>query len=171
MEIDPVNSRLTAIEGKISGIESRLGAMEVDVKSIHRVAKWIAGIISVVGLAVCYAIYGLAETKVREIARAVVREELAYKATTTQQGRFTAKTRISDRNGHSFAWVLHVPVDDPDKLIMLVAEPLEPLPGIAVSAKLSDDGKACIMTLHGDEQTLTHLPDSIDAKVVISTRQ
>jgi hypothetical protein len=93
-----------------------------------------------------------------------VREELAYRATTIQQGRFTAANRVADEPP-TFEWKLKQPVE-PSKVAMLAAEPVNPLlPGVAVTAQLSADGSSCRMVLHG--ATIQDLPDPIDAKLTI----
>lgn len=168
-EIDLVGTRLTSIETRLNAVADDVRAVKADVDKLQGSASMLQWLLGLGLLATLGLIFFAGKSVVAEIARDVVRQELAYRATTTQQGKFSAATRSAE-DSFAFEWALKVPVD-PNKVTMLAAEPLTPLTGIAISAKLSDDGKRCIMKLHGDEQALASIPEVIDAKVTISTRQ
>lgn len=175
-EFDPVNSRLSAIESRLTTLDNDVRSIRDDVSALKGSAttlKWMFGILCTIVVGATTLIGTLAGTMgrswVAEIAREVLRQEIAYRSTTVQLGKFTAANRLPD-DPRSFAWTLRVPVE-PDKVTLLAAEPLTPLPGIAITAKLDDGGKRCVMTLHGDDAAIAALPDSIDAKVTIASRQ
>jgi hypothetical protein len=167
--IDITNLRLSSIDTRLTELSADVKVMRSDLDSIKASARFLRIVLSIAGAGILALVVFAGNAVIENIARRVVREELAYRATTVQQGKFSAATKVSDEP-LSFAWKLKVPVD-PAKVTMLAAEPLTPLPGVAVSAKLSDDGTSCIMTLYGDEETLAALPTSVDAKVTIATRE
>ena len=98
---------------------------------------------------------------------AVLREELTHRSTYVQQGRYFDSTKVSDEPVASKG-PLQVPVS-PDNVLLLAAEVTDPLAGVAVSAKLTDEGKSCVMTLHGTD--IRQLPASLGAKLTIAVRE
>src|SRR5262245_20064299 len=128
-----------------SQFSAKLDKVAADVEQLKADVGFIKGggiaggtVIGLLLLAVIGGIWWAGESKIREISRSVLREELEYRNTIVQQGRFTAENKVAD-DPLTFEWKLQRPVK-PDDLISLIAEPITITPGIAISAILSDDG-------------------------------
>ncbi|MDZ4779028.1 MAG: hypothetical protein SGJ19_02090 [Planctomycetia bacterium] len=163
------NEAGSQLAAKLDKVAADVEQLKVDVGFIKGGGMIGGGVIGLLLLAVIGGIWWAGESKIREISRAVLREELQYRNTIVQQGRFTADNKISD-DPLTFSWKLQKQVDS-DKLISVVAEPLTAVPGVAIFADVAPGGGSCRMILLGDAETLSALQLPIDAKVTITERQ
>jgi hypothetical protein len=157
-----IEQRLAAVEVKVDAIEKTLAEILTTVK----ILKWVGGVGST--LLVAVALFA-APLWVREIARQVIREEFAHYATTVQPGKLKAANREPGAP-RAYVWKLAAPIAA-GNLLLMTAELITPMPGVAVSAELVEDGAACRITLHGDAAALEGLREPLDAKVTLTARR
>lgn len=162
-DIHALKQDVSTIRRDLNDLSNRVSHLDGGDKTF----KWVISVVigSIVGTAIL-----LGNSHIERIAQRVFREELTFRKTLVQTGRFTSKNKVST-NPPAFAWNLAVPINDQSELVSVTAEPLEPLPDIQFSAELSEDRTKCIMTLQGSEKVLAALPDVIAAKVTIAIRE
>jgi hypothetical protein len=170
-----VDARLDKIDERLSGLDTRIGSVEREVHGLNKTLKAVGGGLALL-LALLVGIIAFAgKSVIRDIARDVYREEFAFRATVSQDGKLSqANMLIGDgiKTGtlitRQFRWDLREPIS-PDKLISIRVQLRNSLPGVSATAELTEGGKACVMTIKGDaEQIEPAMP--IDATVVIETR-
>lgn len=163
-------SRVSTAVESVSSDVAKLSSSVSEIQGQIKLAKWIAtsALFGSLAVIICWITFA-SQSVIREIARDVVREELQYRRTVTQYGKFSPDN-MTATDPPSFDWTLKTPVD-PRKAISITAETLQPLFGIGIGVELGADGKTCRMTLYGDDETLAALSYPIDAKVSISVSE
>lgn len=166
--LDEIQGAIEKLQGQVSSLEGEVKGLQKDVALLQGARsnmRWIAALIcSGVVLGALYA----GKSVVKEIAREVVREEFQYRATYTQYGTFSRATRIAD-SPPTFSWKLRKSLD-PNSVVSIDVEALEPIPGIGIVSQMGADGASCTMTLYGSDEAINAMPKEVPARVVIGLR-
>jgi hypothetical protein len=120
-----------------------------------------------VGAGVVWAVsMSVMQTSAGEAARQAVHDQMHGMKSVVQFGKFTAKNKVSD-DPLAFDWILKTPVD-PARMVSATPELLGSPPPVAVSAEITQGGKACRMTVTGATAALLEkLANGLEAKVTI----
>jgi hypothetical protein len=120
-----------------------------------------------VGAGIVWAVgKNVMQTTAAEAARMAVHDQMHGLKSIVQFGKFTAKNKVSD-GPLAFDWILKTPVD-PARVVSATPELLGSPPPVAVSAEITQGGKACLMTVTGATAALLErLANGLDAKVTI----
>ncbi len=136
-DLASVKQDVSVLKTDVSALKTDVSALTTDVSGLQGTAKGATWAVGLLLLAVAGGTWYFGESKIREIARAVIREEMEFRNTIVQQGRFIADKKVAD-DPLTFEWPLQKPVD-PSALVSLVAETLTVTPGVAIESIL---GKA-----------------------------
>lgn len=133
--------RMSTVEERIAGVASDITEVKGDVDRIDSRLTKLGD--DITGLKVDFATL---KANVDNINQASI-----VKRVIVQQGQFTAENRVPDSDPPAFKWQLVVPIE-PATGAEIQVVPDAPLPGVAITAELADDGRSCVMTLHGRVQ-------------------
>jgi hypothetical protein len=183
-KFDGLSTQIEAVDSKFVGVGERFEVVADRIEDSQKASDRLVTTVEKLadrfeGLKEVPTRLAVVEEKVNSIQRDVESLRSQRSVVTqaiTQGGRFGADPDAPPQEVNfpvgfppQYEWQLQVPVD-PTKVVSISAETVPPISGVAVTVKLSDDGRSCIMTLHGDPQMLEDLPKPISAQVTINVR-
>jgi len=104
--------------------------------------------------------------KLSTAAKNTIWEELSRIKSSAQFGRFNESTKVPGVPS-TYEWRLNEPVIG-QRVLFVLAKPVEAIPGLEFSATISEDGRSCRMTVRGNNHDeLKKLDAGVDAEVFV----
>jgi hypothetical protein len=82
------------------------------------------------------------------VTQNAVRDEMRHRFVYVQFGELSGETRIGAGDVTDFEWLLEKPVN-PVMVLEARAKTIVPLPGVMMSAEVTEDGKSCKLHIYG----------------------